>query len=611
MFIRSVFGTADTAGSVPVSNTIAVGSGNGSSLSPKAAFYEITGTTSLNGGIAHRRYGIGITDGTTQRCVGIMSENGQIGLATDSGTRSDNASVINFPLTTSEAIDGEASWDSWVNGGSKILVNNLFAAANQIRATYFFGDDIQCAVAELNVGISSNESVTGLSFAPNFAIAISYGSSGAAFSNDKAQGDLAYSHGYAVKTPSGDTQQVCFADFFKDRLATTRGGTILLDTAIAQVIYDVGGIETLGARLRVSSWNSDGITLSEMNGGTPATVALLLIGFTNKRKLYAGITEIPSDAVAGDFPVTGVGFTPEAYFTLATTCSAKNSLRSSPVGEVARGSSGSFTGVESGYSSGTADDGVSTGASRSAAGNNAVFRVVDSAGSDALAGTHVSLDSDGLTVNISGNQLGDNSPQVAFICIGPPQIIESETETIADQSVLIAALDAISETETIVDQHAIDVGMALSEDETIVDEHAMAVDMAQSETVEINENVILIAISNDALLLVLVDGEGILDQVVLDATGSLIISDTVEILDQVGLAGDALIVTSDTETITEDEQEYLGNLLVISDTETITDELSTPITVTQTKGTNRGTTIQGGPEEGETFQGGAERGTVM
>lgn len=606
MFIRSVFDTADTAGSVPVSNTIAVGSGNGSNLNPKAAFYEITGTTTLNGGVAHRRYGIGITDGTTQRCLGVMSENGQPAVGTDAGTRADNASVINFPLTTSEAIDGEASWDSWVNGGSKILVNNLFSVAAQIRATYFFGDDVQCAVAELTVSQGSTGSVTGLSFAPNFAMAIAYSKVGAAFSNDIANADMVYSHGYAVKTPSGSIQQVCFADYFHDRSATTAGGTIIRDDSIVQHLSDIGGTPILNSRLRVTSWNADGVTLEEVTSVAPGNAALLLIGFTNKRKLWAGVKDVGTPG-SGDQAITDPGFTPEAYLALASTCSTVNSLKTTAGTGAGKASSGSYTGAESGYNSGVCDDGVSTGASRSASGDNAVFRVVNSAGTDVLVGTHVSLDENGFTINVA---TGGEANLVAFVAIGPPQIIETETENITDQHAIDVGL-AVSDSETIVDQHAIDVGMATSDTETISDETAIAVDMATSDTEDIDELIVMNLVSGDDLLLVLMESETIEDNVVFSGTGNLVLSETVEIADMVYMAGDALMVLSDSETLTEDEQEYLGNLIVISDTETITDELSTPLTTTQAKGTNRGTTLQGGAEEGEALQGGAERGTVL
>lgn len=412
MIIRAATGALQTTGTTPVSQNIVVGSGPGALLLPKAAIYELAGTVTLNTLVAGRRHSLGFTDGTTQRSIGTMAENAQLSAAADSGYRADTASVLDFPQLGSEALDGGADWNAWVAGGSTVRTIDLFATAVQAKAVYFFGDDIDAQVVEVTAGATS---ITGLAFAPNFAMALSF-SEAVAWASNISGANSVFSMGYAVKTPAGGVQQVCYAESVRDRNAVaTNGASVIRDDAIIQGLSYLTAVPVLGNALSISAWNSDGVSFSSAadNG-----IAMLLIRFKGDRKLWAGIRSFTE--AAGDVAVTDPGISASAYFAIASSLSAKNTLTTSSAdaSEVGGFSHGVYTGQENVHCSGQATDNVSPSVTRSLMGSDAVFRVLSSTGGTYFAATHVSLDSSGFTLNISGTAIGDASPQVAFVVIG-------------------------------------------------------------------------------------------------------------------------------------------------------------------------------------------------
>lgn len=419
MIIRAVTGALPTSGSTPISQDIEVTTGLGSDMNPKAAIFELTGSVTVNTQVAGRRHSIGVTDGTTQRSVGTMAENGQLSAAADSGWRSDNASVLVLPGLGSEALDGGVDWSAWITGGATVRTLDVFATAVQAKAVYFFGDDVECSVIEVTEDATE---ITGLGFAPNFAFAMSNPAGASWASNASGAPLLNHAFGYAVKTPAGGVQQVCYSEAINDRNAvSTNVAAMLRDDVLMQRIFFLATIPTVDTdTLSIASWDSDGVTFA---AAAPPGVTLLLIQFKGNRKLYAGIRKFTESA--GDVAVTDPGFKPAAYFAIATGLVEKNLLfTSSSTSEDGTAQPGAFshgvyTGTESVAASEEAQDAVSPSETRSRMGDDAVFHVIDDAGGKLFAGTHVSLDPTGFTVNTSGTWTpGTTDPLVALVCIG-------------------------------------------------------------------------------------------------------------------------------------------------------------------------------------------------
>jgi hypothetical protein len=599
MIIRCVTAAATTAGTPPVAQNIVVGSGAGSTLSPKGALYELTSGVTLDTAVAPYRYGIGMTDGNAQRVLSVMAEDGNLSVGADSGTRADTATVINFPIPGNESLEGEASWVSWQAGGSQISWADLLATAAQIKATYFYGDDVQCAVVEVTGHQNTNATVTGLDFEPDLAIVIGLSPAFAgtnAFVADDSHAFACFSLGYAVRTASGGVQQVCYADLIADRRASTTGGASTIRDDAVWVGFDaVGATPIIGERVALSSWTSDGAVFAPNGVERAGPYAVLFVGFTHKREMYAGIRDF-DETSAGDVAVTDPGFKPEAYFAIGTYLTSKNTLEADG-GEdqnVSNFSHGAYTGTESVYASAAAADAVATSDTSSSVGDDFLWRCHDGAGSTTQwRGTHVSLDATGFTVNIDGAFVSLFSKHVAFIAIGPPILDLSDTEQISDQVVMAGSV-AFFDTEQIADEAV----LVLSADDLI---------LVLSDMVEISDQ----AVISGTGTLVFTDTVEIADETVFSGTGNLVFTDSVEIEDGGNFAGSAILALSDTVEISDQAEDYLGLIVVSSDTVEIADEANFGAGLISLKRGQRGATLQGGAEDGTAFQGGAERGTVL
>lgn len=425
MILRAAASSAPTAGTPPVNQDITVASGPGANLQPKATLYRATAGTALGTEVNAYRILLGMTDGTTQRSIGAMAENGQSSANQDCETRHDTATVVQAPLGASGAINGEARWDSWQNGGSRIAWDDLLNAASLITSVDFYGDDIEVAVVEFtgSASINGTASVSGLSFAPDLAIHYSHFN---AFAADGLHADGHVSIGYAVKTLAGGIEQVCLSDHNHDRPPLSwAGATVLRDDCVVAQIDQAAD----GARLELTSWNSDGATYTTRDVAFANVTAILFVRFKSQRRLTAVV--LPTSDPGGGAPwldtsssgekLISLGFGPAAYFMLGTTLPSKNTTnRANTVRS--QFSDGVWTGVEQGCISCQAGDTnalLTQSATRSVTSAlvaDVLKSVTGGAAARDWAASHVGVSPLGPTVDITTASAA--ARQVAIMAIG-------------------------------------------------------------------------------------------------------------------------------------------------------------------------------------------------
>lgn len=578
MVLRIAVVNAPTTGTPPVSNTISVGSGIGSDTNPVACIYEITGATTNNAVVDTYRYGIGITDGTTQRVMSGVCEDAQNAGTADCDIRHDTASVINFPNTGGGGLNSEASWSSWVNGGSKVLWNDLPDLGYKVRGTYFVGSDVSAAVVDFTgaASLDGTASVTGLAFTPNFVCVISHYT---AFVADSQSNNIAHSIGYAVKTKAGAIQQACFVDFNDDRgnaSLRTDGASVLRDDAVAAQI----DATTDGVHLELTTWGAAGATFTTRNGTTGLVTAMLFARFAGNRDLQCTIETIPMDTSSGaghghgaDTFAVECPFVPVSAIVIATDLEAKNATTRSA--------------LRSKWSSGVVDGDNGTDCLVSQAEENAIVsdtrslfststgEIIGDAGSDVyFPFSFLAFDTDAIVFAKAddGSELPDKLG--IFVLIGAINTPVSDTEAITDQVVMIPSHVRIL-TETV----------AISDNVVLIVKKIIA-----TETVEISDIPVLVTGTAGDLLLVF--------------------SETVEIQEPFNFSGAAKLVFSETEAISDSPVVLNGNLIVVgTETVAISDQFARGEPI-HNQSDPRGTSAQGGAEAGSAFSAHAERGSA-
>jgi hypothetical protein len=329
--IRSATIAGTTTGSVPVTQTIAVGSGLHSTEQPVAALYLANGVITINTPEVTSRQAIGGTDGTTQRAICEMTEDGAAAINTDSGGQADNATAIQFTGRANQARQAEARWGAWVNGGSDILVDDLFTSGQAaiLRGLYFFGCPAKLVEFAGHGTANSSNNVPDLGFEPDLALVFGFDD---AFPADTGHVDMRYSIGCAVKTPSGGVQQWAFRKYTKDvGGVTTLNAGALRDDCLFTTFTDAAD----SARLELTSWNGSTPTITTRDASVSKSCAILFL--KTGRRLYAGVlpTSDPGggapflDTSAGGSPTITVGFLPQAYCLLGTMLATKNSRTTS------------------------------------------------------------------------------------------------------------------------------------------------------------------------------------------------------------------------------------------------------------------------------------------
>lgn len=326
-------GAAPTTGTTPVAQAVSVNCGG---KTPKGCVVILTRTTTLGTKVSGAAVSIGFADGTVQRCAGSMDENGVAISSTDSGWRSDTAAVGQFPLTTSEAVDGKVRVASFAADTVNLEWDDLPGTAIQVEVIAVYGDDAACEV----VGWTSAGSVNGTtsvscSFSFGFLYVASLYNVGLGAPDESgANSRLALG---LVTHLDGVVRMVSSTHYSPDRPSTSiRTGQSIRDDGFHHrfTIAGATGTVTEGTVLTIEQVTSSGFVVrTNTIANTEVCVGLAIK--TNRQRVWAGIPAAvvppgggaPSTlktATSGRHTVQDPGFRGRDVVVIATDTGTKN-----------------------------------------------------------------------------------------------------------------------------------------------------------------------------------------------------------------------------------------------------------------------------------------------
>jgi len=613
---------------------------------PKLSLLELTSGLTAGTIADHYRWAFGVADGTTQRAMSGTAEDGNSASLADGEGRYDTATCINLCLAANNNLDGEATHSSFGAGSHTISWADFPAAANLIKHVFFGGADVSVAIREVtgSATIGNSVDVTDCGFDPNLAIV--FGRGNAAFSADGTWNPFSLTLGYAVKTAAGAAEQFSFSDLNGDRVSPTDGRSMFRNDRCAQrltIAADQGALEL--------SWLTGGarFTTRDVADACSVVVAFVLVPSRRLRAMNPALVT----SSTGNKSITGVGFQSFGYFAIGTDLSSANT--SSNGADRSKWSHGIVDDAATAVACTAmqAEDAATTSDTRSGISTTQFARVVDDAGGDSWSASHVSFDSDGVTINIDDASSADRMVGFVFWSADEATSVQSETVQISDGLVTLHNKTAVvGETVEISDALAtlhnltavlgetVEISDALATlqnltavvGETVEISDALAtlqgltavlgetVEISETEvflqsdvlvadeTVEISDGAVFVTGSND---LVAVFGETVeISEGVILIHSALLAAETVELLEQVNFTGTGVGATvNETVEISDAVVAYLGEIRTLAETVEISDAATFGAGLVPGKASGgRGETVQGGARDGETVQGGAKAG---
>lgn len=538
----------------------------GPGTNPKAAMFFVSGATALDTPTAHSRMCVGMTDGTSQLCMAELCEDG-VGTATaDAGFRADNTQVITIPLTTSEAIDGEAAYVAWTNDGVAIDWADFPATALRGYAVFFYGTDLSAKVIQYTSSATQDTAVSNseAGFEPTALICASPWA-GFSDGNSGATGKL--SLGFATND-GGTIVQACRAFAQTDRAANT--STIHRTDSIAA--RQTGSAQQ--SRLEISAFSSTGFTGITRGSANALATAVLALKTTDARARV--VSQIVDTNATGQKFIEGFGFKPQTAFFFGGEATVSNTFSTTKDGSLFFGGAVSATEVFAvgvnervGGDAGNAD-------TYSLATSSGPIGQPSTAGALNYAATLTAFVHNGLNINVV--DAGPSDYLMSFLAFEDTTArIGSDTERISDDFRLLVTIErkSFADTEQIADEFLFrttdrkDFGdteqisdafrlvvtsdaRALSDDEQISDAFAFATTdrKAFGDTVQIADATLFV-VTGDARSFS--DTEQLTDTFNFIVGRTLVSNDTVEIGDGFVLVsmGTTILISNDTEEISD------------------------------------------------------------
>lgn len=352
--------------------------------------------------------GCGGWDGTRSRCSVVVSLDNQP--ATSCGGRNSASNVIE--TLTGGSLDGVAAHSSVSAGTATINWTTASTAAILLEVTLYFteaGDEIRVDSWSGSTTLNGTTSITGMSNQPNGAYFFS--------TNDTTTGAFtSYRLSEGVASDGASIKQGCKAVAEVSGTDPTAPDGIVVDNRCSVRLSGAGAID---ASIELTAWNSDGVTLTTRTGGGFAQAGIAFL-FSSSADFSVVVNLANSDAT-GNHAVTGFGFQPAGIEALAT---GTNDTINTLVTGAAAGIYGS-----SGYSDGTdtptivsfqvRDNRQSTD-TRSASGDGPLIYVLGNTGSVDWDANLNSVDSDGLTINVTTATGVDK--YVVYLGFGPGSV---------------------------------------------------------------------------------------------------------------------------------------------------------------------------------------------
>ena len=241
-----------TCNTSPGVQTIATGLG----FTPKAYIIWTTGATANATYGTHYYFCIGFTDGTTSRCIGAASEDGQA--SSDTG-RMYGASVMRIPLVTAPDVSPDAIAVHSSFGSGTIVINWSDAPASAFKCygIAFGGADLQAEVRAYTYATTSagNANYTGCAFQPEVAFFLTPEDNGT-LPVQKAHSAIGF--GAAVST----TKRFNLSVNSEDNQTTMDTWSFGSNARCIGALGDASGSVTSRAQGDFAAWLSNGVTIN-------------------------------------------------------------------------------------------------------------------------------------------------------------------------------------------------------------------------------------------------------------------------------------------------------------------------------------------------------------
>lgn len=544
---------------------VTVSSGPG--VQPKAAIFLASVVTALTNISSTGRLSIGfVCQATSNRAVSFNAENGDAAATTAVGYRCDIDTCIQIGSTSGGgSFQNEANVSTYVTDGARL---SWSAGAGNTRgqAIFFFGDGVQSANTDIagSATVGGTASISGLSFAPDVVFVASCNQ---AFDTDASGTPGHISFGFAARET--DTQ-ACSAICGENARNPTSAGSITRDDCVAVALTSSAGTITEGARLSVSSWNSDGVTFTTSHTNASVSVAALCLKLPNT-SAWAGTPTVGSSGT-GNLSFTDPNMKPQAVFSSATINANLNTVVDQR-GSLCVGAA--ISSSEVGSTSCLHRDNQATGDAKAVVTSTRLVQLVITTGNYDWAAEYVTNDTLGFTIAVS-DASGADRPTAFFVISQVYQIDADEEEDIEDGVVL----------------HT-DPSMLSSDGDLEIEDGAVLVTSgALSDQIVVNED------------------EQVSDGVVFYGVGYISISETETVEDKLFKSGTGYMVLSEDEQVSDTSLILIGTTLVAEEELDITDAFLEGQR-TFIKRSQRGTSLFAHAEEGDVISPGAERGTTL
>lgn len=343
---------------------------------------------------ANLKCSVGAADGTNQRVVAVMSDDGAAIANTGKRTATDE---IYMYLDNTGAVLLEGNFKEFAAGKATLTRGaDSLAYTPHIGGLLLGGSDLSVAVGHMTLSTQDTEvDVTGLLFPPDALIffSVPFGT-GSSFGDVAGTADLCLSNGFAVDG-SGGIEQCSYAAFDQNNETTTATDGTARNNRCFATVSSSGLITTA----ELTAFNADGFSIAARDGdGSSRTLGYMALKLTNGQ-FKTDVLDTPT--ITGNQKYS-LPFRPKALVLIGTAFTAENSLQSS--GEGCIWCHSLLAETERSCATYFSENGVATSNCASGYFSDTdialAVRETDNSGWMYQA-DHVSFDSDGFTLNFT------------------------------------------------------------------------------------------------------------------------------------------------------------------------------------------------------------------
>lgn len=370
---------------------------------PKAIMCKWVGATTTETQAAHLRWSIGFADGTTQRACQAFAEDAVLAANADAGFLYSSAAVALLSGTTTEAVDGQLSWNSWITDGVRLNIDNAVASGFLLQVVFFNGDDLSAQVLEYTASATQDGTVSPTtSFQPSFILG------GSAYETTASGAHARMALGICCWNPSGTIQQVCYSFYAFDRSGCHGGGVLRSNRFFAHATVGSTGTLTLGATHEVTARSSTSFTVTTRDAAVGHPQFCLVLGL-GSHNCWVGVPalDLLDTDTTGDKYIEAPGFLAKYLFAISTPSATIDSGIASAAAGSGRWTHGFSDGTVNHRTGAQQEDAATTSDTRSISGNAACIGPMTDAGANHYLGTVASFLPSGFRINLSAAGASD------------------------------------------------------------------------------------------------------------------------------------------------------------------------------------------------------------